>query len=442
MNIPKPSICLSCKPNFAHRIDTGKSCDKRNGLYWRLNPKRARCAPFPTKTGVHNRPLCFFARAPVLIDMTVPPPTPLDLSRLSAGSSSSHSSHSGDLDLVRSTSTSSDSDFWLAHEPLHPVGRGHFGDVTLARVRATRALVAVKAVGKAAATEGCPCLDLTAEATALTELRHPNIVRLIAVWDSPATLFLLLEHAAGGDLLARMRSLPGGVLPVGEARHHSAAVFRAIAFLHRRGYIHRDVKPANVLLSACGEARLADFGLAVRTAGRPLTQIVGTQEFLAPEMVLCGQGEAQGYGSSVDEWGAGLLLFGALYGFNPLQRRTEVGTLAAILRAEWTLPTERTTSPERLAECRAAARLIGRLLVADPARRWTARRCLLDDEWLTGADASDNGEAELRCSIVACENRQSGSKRASVATSGSPGRRSRGWSWFRAPPPFASSEPP
>jgi len=288
-----------------------------------------------------------------------------------------------------------DADFWAEHEELRLLGHGHFGMVSLVRLRATGAVVAAKVVNRLAAVARCAEADPSDEASVLRRLRHPNIIRLLDVVETPATLFLLLEPQLGGDLLNRMRSLPGGVLPADEARRHARSLLGALAFIHGRGYVHRDVKPSNVLLASDGQARLADFGLAAalpRPSERCLTAVCGTQEFLAPEMVLCGHGESAGYGREVDLWGTGLLIFGCLYGFNPFQRATEIETLSAIIGADYALPQ---VEPRRAAECAAASALVANLLVADPLVRWDCARCLAGDAWLAAEaeGATDNGEA-------------------------------------------------
>jgi serine/threonine protein kinase len=289
--------------------------------------------------------------------------------------------------------------FWARHEELRPLGHGHFGSVSLVRVKGSGALAAAKVVSKSAATARCPTISPADEAATMAKLRHPNIVRLLDVVDTPNTLFLLLEPLLGGDLLSHMRSQPGGVLPVAETRLHARSLMGALAFMHRRGFVHRDVKPSNVLLAADGSARLADFGLAAALpypGERSLTSVCGTHEFIAPEMVLCGHGDAAGYGHEVDLWGMGLLLFACLYGYNPFLRPTEIETISAIIVADYAVPQ---VPPPRAAACAAAVGLIGRLLVADPAERWDAQCCLRSDAWLNedaeDEPTTDNGEEEV-----------------------------------------------
>jgi len=195
------------------------------------------------------------------------------------------------------------------------------------------------------------------------------MVRLLDVYDTPSTLFLVMRAEMGGDLSSRLASLPGGVCTEQEARRHAAALLRGLEATHAQGIVHRDIKPANVLLSEEGMGRLGDFGLATNLPeGGLLTAICGTHNNMAPEMVRCGHGESAGYDTQADMWQMGLLLCEMLFGAHPFARETEVATLAAILNGDYSLPAAGVSE--------AACDLVRRLLVSDPAERPTATECL------------------------------------------------------------------
>ena len=210
-----------------------------------------------------------------------------------------------------------------------------------------------------------------------------DTVRLLDVYESPGTLFLVMRAELGGDLATRLSALPGGRCEEAEARTHATALLRAVAGMHEQGIVHRDIKPSNVLLSQEGEGRLGDFGLATQLpkagaasaaggeVGAPalLTAVCGTHNNMAPEMVRCGHGEAAGYGTPSDLWQMGLLIFELLCGTHPIARETEIETLAAILAADYAFPPDVRLSDE-------ARDLVRRLLVSDPAVRLTAAECL------------------------------------------------------------------
>ncbi|KAL1527636.1 hypothetical protein AB1Y20_009022 [Prymnesium parvum] len=227
-------------------------------------------------------------------------------------------------------------------------------------------------------TDTAPSTTLAADAACeAVDDDSSDMVRLLDVYESPGTLFLVMRVEGGGDLAARLAGLSGGRCAEDEARMHASALFRAIAGMHAKGIVHRDIKPSNVMLSQEGEGRLGDFGLAERLpTDKPplLTAVCGTHNNMAPEMIRCGHGDAPGYGTPADMWQMGLLVYEMLFGQHPIARDTDIETLAAILAADWTFPPGVDVSAE-------AKDLITSLLVSDPAKRPSATECL-QHPWL------------------------------------------------------------
>ncbi|MDQ3575147.1 MAG: protein kinase, partial [Actinomycetota bacterium] len=126
---------------------------------------------------------------------------------------------------------------------------------------------------------------LREEAAALAALDHPHVVRVLGVVADGAGAAMAMEHAAGGSLatlLARRGTLaPAEVVAV------AALLADALAAAHRRGMVHGDVKPANILLTSAGEPVLADFGIARPTAGPDPggTTLMGTTGYMGPEVL-------------------------------------------------------------------------------------------------------------------------------------------------------------
>eukprot|EP00316_Scyphosphaera_apsteinii_P023335 CAMPEP_0119301510 /NCGR_PEP_ID=MMETSP1333-20130426/3274_1 /TAXON_ID=418940 /ORGANISM="Scyphosphaera apsteinii, Strain RCC1455" /LENGTH=580 /DNA_ID=CAMNT_0007303607 /DNA_START=118 /DNA_END=1858 /DNA_ORIENTATION=+ len=137
-----------------------------------------------------------------------------------------------------------------------------------------------------------------------------DVVRLLDVYHTPATLFLLMRAELGGDLATRLNSLPGGCCTEAEARAHASAVLRGLSCMHAEGVVHRDLKPENVLLSQRHDGCIGDLGLAQQLpdwsedGGKHglLTRVCGSLDYRAPEMVLCGHGSSEGYGTAADMW--------------------------------------------------------------------------------------------------------------------------------------------
>jgi hypothetical protein len=191
----------------------------------------------------------------------------------------------------------------------HQIGAGASGAVWKAHRRGpvTRvvALKRLRAGGGAA-----DLARIRREATVLTELDHPHIVRVLEVVEDGDGVALAMQFAPGGsleDLLAeRGRLAPGQVVAV------AAPIAEALASAHRRGVLHGDVKPANVLFTSDGEPLLSDFGVA-RTLGHLTSdQIAGTAEYLAPELLDGAQPDP-----SADIYSLGILCYRALVGRPP-----------------------------------------------------------------------------------------------------------------------------
>ncbi|XP_071729902.1 serine/threonine-protein kinase PEPKR2-like isoform X2 [Rutidosis leptorrhynchoides] len=139
---------------------------------------------------------------------------------------------------------------------------------------------------------------------------HPGVVTLKAVYEDVECFHLVMELCSGGRLLDQMRN--DGLFSEQKAAILIKELMLVLKYCHEMGVIHRDVKPENILLSASGLIKLADFGLAARiTNGQSLYGVVGSPAYVAPE-VLNG-----GYSEKVDIWSAGVVLHALLVGFLP-----------------------------------------------------------------------------------------------------------------------------
>jgi serine/threonine protein kinase len=158
---------------------------------------------------------------------------------------------------------------------------------------------------------------LAHEARAAAEVDHPNLAPVLEAGEADGRLYLAVRYVDGRSLAERLAA--GGPLPVGELVPLAANVAAGLDALHRRGIVHRDVKPANILLAADGTAVLGDFGLAKSRAWTVLTrtgQVLGTPDYLAPEVI---RGEPATPLS--DLYGLGCVLFECLAGASPFAGR-------------------------------------------------------------------------------------------------------------------------
>jgi serine/threonine protein kinase len=161
---------------------------------------------------------------------------------------------------------------------------------------------------------------------ALGRLSHPNVVDVVnAGVTSSGTPYFVMELLRGETLSARLRRRGG--LPLGEAAAIARKVLLGLDAAHRIGIVHRDVKPANVFLTAAGDVKVLDFGIAKilddpgsKTTARGVT--IGTPRYMAPEQAAGGAATARS-----DLYAAGLLLFEMLAGRGPFLGARDPGRL-------------------------------------------------------------------------------------------------------------------
>jgi serine/threonine-protein kinase len=163
---------------------------------------------------------------------------------------------------------------------------------------------------------------LRAEAELLAQARGDGVIALHGVTRDPPGI--VLEYAAGGSLADLLRTR--GALPVRQAALVAARVADALAHLHTRGIVHRDVKPSNVLFTAHGELRLADFGVAARIGSRGTLgdgwreTRVGTLPYAAPEQWIAPESAIR---PAADVFALGVVLYELLTGRLPWDPRAD-----------------------------------------------------------------------------------------------------------------------
>src|SRR5262249_37157679 len=151
-----------------------------------------------------------------------------------------------------------------------------------------------------------------AEAEALARLQHPHIVQIYEVGEHQGCPFFSLEFVDGGSLDGKLKAAP---LTPPEAARLVETLARALHAAHERGVVHRDLHPANVLVTGDGTPKVTDFGLAKRLDDqRGQTHsgaVLGTPSYMAPEQAT---GKSQGIGPAADVYALGAVLYETLTG--------------------------------------------------------------------------------------------------------------------------------
>jgi RIO-like serine/threonine protein kinase len=250
-----------------------------------------------------------------------------------------------------------------------PLGRGGFGTVFRARQVAFNRTVAIKVFNaEVAGTESMKTFER--ECRAIGQLDWcPSIV---TVFSSGRTTigepYIVMEYAPGGSLAAH---LAAGPLDESAARRIMARIALALATAHDAGILHRDVKPANILVSRSGEPVLADFGIARLFSGGATTtgNVAGTVAYAAPETWLDTPASPQS-----DIFSLGATIFATLTGHGPFSDKSQASTATLLARAMATTELDVDVLPVS-AEFRSILRTC---LRRDPAARYGTARELLD----------------------------------------------------------------
>lgn len=234
------------------------------------------------------------------------------------------------------------------------LGKGKFGKVYCVRDKSTGYICALKVMDKKELIEYKVEKQIRREVEIQSNLRHPNISRLLGHFHDSSKVYLLIEYVAQGELFKVLRRK--GRFNDVRASKYIAQMADALSYLHKKHIIHRDIKPENILLGLDGNIKISDFGWSVHAPSSRRTTMCGTLDYLPPEMV-----EAKEHDYRVDIWSLGILTYEFLVGCPPFEEAGHAATYRRISKVDLRIPSF--VSPD-------AADIIKRFLQHSPEKRF------------------------------------------------------------------------
>jgi WD40 repeat protein len=259
------------------------------------------------------------------------------------------------------------------YELLQELGRGGMGVVYKARHLALRRLVALKMILAGSYAGEAQLERFRVEAEAVARLQHPHIVQIHEIGEHDGLPYFSLEFCEGGSLRQRLHDRP---LDPHEAARLLEKLARAADAAHRQEIVHRDLKPHNVLLTADGTPKIADFGLAKKLDAAETQQttsgsVLGTPSYMAPEQA---RGDVRRIGPAADVYALGAILYECLTGRPPFRAATIPDTLLQVLHDEPVPPTRLQPKVPRDLET-----ICLKCLHKEPQRRYASAAALAED---------------------------------------------------------------
>jgi WD40 repeat protein len=260
------------------------------------------------------------------------------------------------------------------YEILDEIARGGMGVVFRARQMRLNRPVALKMILSGSLASTTDLQRFRAEAESAAALDHPNVVPIYEVGEHEGRPYFSMKYIEGGNLAQRKR---GPATTQDEQQQVAllvSKIARAVHYAHQRGILHRDVKPANILIDAQGEPHVTDFGLAKRvntdSVATQTGMVLGTPSYMAPEQA-CGQ---KNISTAVDIYSLGAILYELLTGRPPFRADSPLDTVMEVVTKDVERPTRLNPQLDRDLET-----ICLKCLEKDPWNRYDSAETLAHD---------------------------------------------------------------
>ena len=250
-------------------------------------------------------------------------------------------------------------------KPVHPqryLGKGTYGEVTLAIHKPSNILCALKSI-KLKSSNDPAAVFIENEIKIHSSLHHPNIIQLYGRIETKQGIVLVLEYADSGNLFCMLKK--NIKLNEIKAYDYFVNICEGIRYLHEKNLIHRDLKPENILLTKEGSVKICDFGWCTKGSVSKST-FCGTLDYMAPEII-----SGQSYNNKIDIWALGVLLYEMIQGSSPVYiigKQEKSNKTAGLINFSSNFS-------------QSAKKLIEKMLAEDPNKRPTIHE-IFEDKWM------------------------------------------------------------